>query len=71
MASAYYEWCPELNGVSFISGKHWEGIKKGELIQQQISEAENTPGLDNTVWRVEAYMTRPRLIDVGRNPPKL
>ena len=52
------------------SGKH-EKNKKGGLIQQQISEAENTPGLDNTVWRVEAYMTRPRLIDVGRNPPKL
>ena len=43
----------------------------GGLTQQQISEVENTPGLDNTVWRVEAYMTRPRLIDVGRNPPKL
>ena len=43
----------------------------GGLIQQQISEAENTTGLDNTVWRVEAYITRPKLKDVGRNPPKL
>ena len=47
--------------------------KVGEegLFQQQVSEAENTPGLDNTVWRVEAYMTRAKLKDVGRNPPKI
>ena len=35
-----------------------ERTRKGELIQQQVSEAENTLGL--IVWRLEAFRFRPR-----------
>ena len=45
--------------------------EKSCLKKQQISGAENTLGLHNVVWRVEDFMTRPRLIDVGRNPSKI
>ena len=47
-----------------------EGTRKGELIQQQISEAENTLGLDKTVGRQEASRTRPSLTGKGSNPPR-
>jgi hypothetical protein len=35
----------------------------GEIIQQQVSEAENILGLDTIVQRLEACRTRPRLAD--------
>jgi hypothetical protein len=36
----------------------FERTRKGELIQEQVSEAENTLGLDKIVWRLEASRTR-------------
>ena len=43
---------------------------KGDLIQQQISGAENTLGLDKIVGRREASGTRPSLTDEVSNPPR-
>jgi hypothetical protein len=40
-----------------------ERARKGELIQQQVSEAENLLGLDKIVRRLEAFRAGPRLAD--------
>jgi hypothetical protein len=45
-----------------------ERTRQGELIQQQVSEAENILGLDKTVWWLEASRSRPRLADRGNEP---
>ena len=38
-------------------------LGRGELIQQQVSEAENILGLDKIVCRLEASRSRPSLAD--------
>ena len=38
-------------------------MRRRDLIQQQVSEAENILGLDKTVQRLEASRTGPRLAD--------
>ena len=40
-------------------------LGRGDLTQQQVSEAENILGLDKVVQRLEASKTRPRLADGG------
>lgn len=47
-----------------------ERTKKSELIQQQVSEAENIPGLDKIVQRPEASRSRPRLAYGGSKPQR-
>ena len=47
------------------AGQSSERTRKGELTQQQASEAENILGLDKTVPRLEASRTRPRLAERG------
>ena len=42
-----------------------ERTRKGELIQQQVSEAENILDLDKTVQRLDVCRTRRRLADRG------
>lgn len=36
---------------------------KGKLIQEQVSETENTLDLDKIVWKLETSRTRPRLAE--------
>ena len=46
-----------------------ERTRKGELIQQQVSEAEKKNlGLDKIVQKLEASRTRPGLADRGSKP---
>jgi len=47
-----------------------ERARKGELLQQQVSEAESILGLDKIVQRLEASVTRPSLADRGGKPWK-
>jgi len=44
--------------------------KKGELIQQKVSEANNILAIDKIVWRLEVSRTRPRLADGGSKPQR-
>ena len=47
-----------------------ERARKGELVQQQVSEAENSLGLDKIVWRPEASRSKPRIGDRGSEPQR-
>jgi hypothetical protein len=48
-----------------LTNQSSERARKGELVQQQVSEAENSLDPDKIVWRLEASRTRPRLADGG------
>jgi hypothetical protein len=47
-----------------------ERIRKGELIQDGVSEAENMLGLGSIVWRLEASRNLPKLAHGGSKSPR-
>jgi hypothetical protein len=59
---------PEL--LNWPASRSSEITRKGEHIQQQVSNVEKILGLDKIVWRLEASKTRLRLADGGNKPLK-